>query len=256
MTLVWLVRHGESEANAGLPTGDTRHARLTELGRTQASDLRGLTSGLFPTLVITSPYLRAQETAELALGPSAAGLRREVWPVEEFTYLDGVKCRGTTHDQRRPMADAYWDRCDPERVEGEGAESFADFRSRSAEFLRRLREERDGRILVFSHCEFIKSVLHLMLRGFVNSPDRDPRDGMVSYRHWALGFRRELHSIRLHPDQLSLHFVSSSSHLWMVIQQAGLTFRPFAWTYSQSFLQLRGSLGSLPVASSHPSTLR
>ena len=36
MVRVWLIRHGQSESNAGLPSLDWRNIPLTDLGRQQA----------------------------------------------------------------------------------------------------------------------------------------------------------------------------------------------------------------------------
>jgi broad specificity phosphatase PhoE len=65
-TQVWLVRHGETEWSlSGQHTGRTE-LELTDRGRTQALSLRGPLAGLRPSLVLCSPRVRAQQTAELA----------------------------------------------------------------------------------------------------------------------------------------------------------------------------------------------
>ena len=59
MTL-WLARHGQSTVNAGAQSD--MDAPLTELGWQQARDL-AVTVDRQPDLVITSPLLRARQTA-------------------------------------------------------------------------------------------------------------------------------------------------------------------------------------------------
>ena len=42
MVRVWLIRHGQSESNAGLPSTDWRAIPLTTLGRRQAEHVAGV----------------------------------------------------------------------------------------------------------------------------------------------------------------------------------------------------------------------
>lgn len=61
--LTWLVRHGQSTSNAGLKATRFGDAPLTALGRQQA---REVANGVQcqPDMLIASPFLRAQATAE------------------------------------------------------------------------------------------------------------------------------------------------------------------------------------------------
>lgn len=68
--LVYLVRHGQSEWNRlRLTQGQTRHPRLTRLGREQAARAASLISydlaGRAATRVLSSDLVRAVETAEV-----------------------------------------------------------------------------------------------------------------------------------------------------------------------------------------------
>jgi broad specificity phosphatase PhoE len=91
--VLWLVRHGESAGNVASAAAETAGALrvalpqrdcdvpLSPLGERQAAALGrwlgSLRESERPTVVLTSPYVRARRTAELAL--AAAGLgRREV----------------------------------------------------------------------------------------------------------------------------------------------------------------------------------
>ncbi len=70
---LYLVRHAQSEANAGLP-GATRDSRLTELGRRQAEAVAQHLARHRIGRVLASPYVRTLETAEairLATGAPA-----------------------------------------------------------------------------------------------------------------------------------------------------------------------------------------
>src|SRR4051794_23129291 len=85
MQEIWLIRHGESESNAGLPTSDTAKIVLTPRGHAQA-ECMAAASPPPPVAIITSPYLRAVQSAQPTIRrfPQA---RLEEWPVHEFTYL-------------------------------------------------------------------------------------------------------------------------------------------------------------------------
>jgi probable phosphoglycerate mutase len=158
----WLVRHGESESNAGAPTADPGAAPLTARGHDQAAGVAAAMPDP-PALIVTSPYLRAAQTAEptIARFPDA---RREEWPVEEFTFLGHLHATPTTGDERRPHVEAYWRRADPD-LSISGAESFADLLGRAGACLDRLSRQPDGPVVVFTHGIFIRAVLWAVLTG-------------------------------------------------------------------------------------------
>ena len=110
--LTWLVRHGQSAANAGLPATGHATVPLTELGRAQARAL-ALRLKRPPDLLILSPFLRARATAEPILSRWPDTLC-ETWPIQELTYLSPARCTGTTSATRRPWIDDYWHRCEPD----------------------------------------------------------------------------------------------------------------------------------------------
>jgi len=60
--VLWLARHGETDANAGGLLQGQRDHLLSERGRRQA-ELLAAALPLAPTLVVTSPLLRARDTA-------------------------------------------------------------------------------------------------------------------------------------------------------------------------------------------------
>jgi len=162
MKHVRLIRHGESAANAGEASLDHATIPLTPKGVGQAS----LVAGSFaqaPDLIVASPFSRAQATAmqTVAAFPSVPF---EIWPIQEFTYLEPARCINTTVAQRRDWVEAYWAKADPAFTDGEGAESFLDFISRAQSFLDRLAEHPAHDIVVFSHGQLINAVAWLIER--------------------------------------------------------------------------------------------
>jgi broad specificity phosphatase PhoE len=179
---ILLVRHGESEGNAGLPTEDPASARLTAAGEAQARAVASML-GPAPGLFVVSPYERARLTSlpSLARHPEVPV---EVWPVQEFTYLAPRSYQGTTVSERRPDADAYWEAADPRAVLGPGAESYAEFHARAESARRRFEALGPGLVVVFSHKKFINALLWAWLAG--------PREASASAMRRFRGFDRAM----------------------------------------------------------------
>jgi 2,3-bisphosphoglycerate-dependent phosphoglycerate mutase len=146
---IWLIRHGESAANAGAATKDAASVPLTDNGWRQAREMAAKFDAA-PDLIVVSPYLRARQTA----APTAERFPHvpiEIWPVQEFTYLSPVRCANTTVEQRRPLVDAYWQACDPALIDGPGAESFAQMLNRVREAARRAEKSAANTIAIYTH---------------------------------------------------------------------------------------------------------
>jgi broad specificity phosphatase PhoE len=158
-----LIRHGESNANAGQATSDPYEIDLTALGRKQAADV-ALSFQEPPDLIIHSPMQRAAMTARPTIDrfPDVPVMELNI---QEFTYLDPVRCQGTTAAGRKGWVESYWNTGDIEsRDDGWNVldalsgkqprcESFLDFVMRVRWFVRLLTEylEESQRIAVFGH---------------------------------------------------------------------------------------------------------
>lgn len=180
MKHVRLIRHGESAANAGEASLDHATIPLTPMGVGQAC----LVAGSFaqaPDLIVASPFSRAQATAiqTVAAFPSVPF---EIWPIQEFTYLEPARCINTTVAQRRDWVEAYWAKADPAFTDGEGAESFLDFISRAQSFLDRLAEHPAHDIVVFSHGQLINAVAWLIERNPLTIDDQ----AMTEWREYEI----------------------------------------------------------------------
>jgi 2,3-bisphosphoglycerate-dependent phosphoglycerate mutase len=160
---VWLIRHAESIGNAGLVTSRPDTIPLTGKGIEQALYLADAFTQA-PALIVTSPYIRTQQSAKPTIRRFPAA-RQEQWEVQEFTYLSPERYRDTTAADRSPFVESYWSRCDPHYIDGEGAESFADF-------IRRVQLAIDGLwacqsefVAVFGHGLFLRAMIWRMLSG-------------------------------------------------------------------------------------------
>lgn len=167
--VTWLVRHGQSTSNAGLPATGHGEVPLTALGHQQARELAEMVPRQ-PDLLIVSPFLRACATAEpiRARWPLT---RCETWPIQELTYLSPARCSGTTVETRRPLIEAYWRRCDPDYRDGPDAESFRSFVTRLVDFQRRLLALDSGFVVAVGHGQFFRACLLGQREGFAASAE-------------------------------------------------------------------------------------
>ncbi|MGC5799010.1 histidine phosphatase family protein [Sphingomonas sp. NFX23] len=179
MTTAIFVRHGQSTGNAGIPCHDLADIELTELGRQQALGLAASWADA-PSLIVTSPYRRTQQTAAATIA-RFPDVPVQVWPIEEFTYLEPSRWNGTRSVERMPYLERYWSELDPAHCDGPGAESFATLLRRAEVALNRLADLPERSIvLLFSHGQFIQAV-----RAVVAAPDVDDQSKMRGF--WRKG---------------------------------------------------------------------
>lgn len=168
---VVLIRHGQSTGNAGIPCDDLALPALTEIGWRQAREVAQAWHER-PTLIVTSPYLRTQQTAQPTV-ERFPDVPVEVWPIQEFTYLQPSRWNGTLGHERLPSIERYWEQADPDYCDGPGAESFATLLKRSEDALQRLQAlPVDALVYVFSHGQFIQAVRSLILDTGLNAHEK------------------------------------------------------------------------------------
>ncbi|WP_285309595.1 histidine phosphatase family protein [Stenotrophomonas maltophilia] len=151
-----VVRHAQSMANAGFVTADPESIALTAMGEEQARAM-AVTWPAAPDRIFTSPFLRARQTSQ----PLAERFKMVAAPlaVHEFTYLSPERCVGTSAADRKQWVEDYWSRCDPNYVDGPGAESFAQLIARAARALRILKSySAHEQVVVFSHGQLMQAM--------------------------------------------------------------------------------------------------
>lgn len=173
------IRHGQSTGNAGMPCHDLATIELTEKGWNQARQV-AMDWTEPPSLIVTSPFLRTQQTAAPTI-ERFPDVPVEVWPIEEFTYLQPSRWNGTLAADRAPHLVRYWGEADPAYCDGDGAESFGALLRRAEAALERLAAlPSPGPVYVFSHGQFIQAV-----RAVVMESELDDRGKML--RFWRKG---------------------------------------------------------------------
>jgi len=172
------IRHGQS---TGIPCHDLSGIELTELGRRQSREVAASWTEV-PDLIVTSPFLRTQQTAAPTM-ERFPDVTVEVWPIQEFTYLQPSRWDGTLSSERMPYIELYWAAADPEFCDGDGAESFTTMLSRVRASLDRLETlPAESLVYVFSHGQFIQAVRSLVL-------DSELSDREKMRKFWRKGVR-------------------------------------------------------------------
>src|SRR5580698_3979294 len=103
---IYLIRHGQSQANVGGITLENPVVPLTQLGELQAQTLAGLLPDT-TAAVWSSPFKRALDTA----APYCARIGRSPTTHEdlrEFETVDTLQLRGTPSAEREAVVARYW----------------------------------------------------------------------------------------------------------------------------------------------------
>lgn len=156
MTLIQLVRHGQSEWNlAGRLQGATGHVRLTPLGRTQAQEAADALAPCGARALYCSNLLRAVQSAEPISSRLALPLRIDHRLREQsYGLLEG---RRTTE----ALACPGYDLTDPD-ARAPGGESTRDVHARVASFLADIRVRHpDETVVAVSHGDVIRAALNV-----------------------------------------------------------------------------------------------
>lgn len=172
MQKLLLVRHGQSVMNIepSVAVLDNGSVPLTDEGRAQAEELSRQLLPFTPELLITSPFLRAIETAAPILRRYPT-TKYEIWDdTREFIFLSPASVAGLTRDERRPKSREYWKTNDPDSIDGPGAESFRMLIERADAVLQRLKIRRERNIILVSHEQFLKAFL-LIFDGLADMND-------------------------------------------------------------------------------------
>ncbi len=167
-TQVWWIRHGETDSNIGLRTASSSAPTLTDRGYVQADQILKAFE-LAPELVITSPFIRTKQTAKPLLELFPGTLQVE-WPIQEFSELSTANRKQTTGQERAPQLQDFWETCDPDERNGEGAETFREMIGRVDSALQAMNHLEEGLTAVFGHGLFMRALLWKM---FASPPQID-----------------------------------------------------------------------------------
>ena len=157
-----LIRHGQTEFNRVYSEirrdPGIRDPQLTAIGRSQAAAVAQAVEAMNPSRLITSPYTRALETAEIIAADLGLLICVEALIAERFALTCDIGSPLVTLQARWPdiafdhLPDPWW----PLREESVEALS-----RRSKIFCSRIAREAWSRIAVVTHWGFIRAVTGL-----------------------------------------------------------------------------------------------
>jgi probable phosphoglycerate mutase len=154
MKNIYLVRHGESETNAGnIMLG--KSAKLTARGHQQARIIAQRCTKLPLEIIISSGFLRADETAKYIVDAVRQPFEQSDLFVER-RHPSFALGRSRSERGYIEFEDAFWNRFDDPSWRHADAENFDDLNVRAERALRFLAERREQNILVVGHGLFTK----------------------------------------------------------------------------------------------------
>jgi probable phosphoglycerate mutase len=154
MKIVYLVRHGESETNAGTVYKGP-DSSLTERGRVQAETIAERAANLEFGVIMSSTMNRARQTAaiiakKVRVPVEYSDLLRERRSPSSHVGMEKSDPKGVRYDTE------FFDRLHDPDWRFEDAENFSDLNSRAAEALQYLVDRPEERILVATHGLFMR----------------------------------------------------------------------------------------------------
>ncbi|MGH7913799.1 MAG: histidine phosphatase family protein [Candidatus Binataceae bacterium] len=157
-----LMRHGETPWNRQGRVMGRNPVELDGHGRAQVAGLVDFVRALKPNLIVTSPLVRARQSAEII----AAGLGGDV-PIREDQQIAEVqygRWEGMTYEDLIIDEDYLRYREEPILSSTPGGESIGEVQTRGVEAVMRTLRKVDGqRVLFVSHGDIIRTVLcHFM----------------------------------------------------------------------------------------------
>lgn len=160
---LYLIRHGQSEANAKKMHAGWAPVHLTELGREQAKLTGHLVSHLVFDMVIVSDLERAQETAAIALPGYSFHLDSRI-----REYNVGKLSNRLIEDCHKEWGQSYVEACKCNDFARFGGENIDMVSNRIASFMKEMEDlEREdlgnGRIAVVCHEGSIRHMLFYVL---------------------------------------------------------------------------------------------
>lgn len=160
---IYLVRHGESEENAGAKiTGAT--SPLSEKGRAQAQALAERATRLTFDVIITSTMLRAQQTGQAIADKTGKPLESIDVLVERSMPSTGLG-RSVLEPELVKIEDHLVDRLVEHSYRHSDEENFSDLLARVTKAMTYLENRPEARLLVISHGAFLKFFIGKVIFG-------------------------------------------------------------------------------------------
>lgn len=166
MKKIYLIRHAQSEANAGQAVRPNHEINITEQGNAQATDLsQWLTDNIKEPItdIFVSQYVRTHQTAQPYL-QSSARTPTVLDDLHEFNFLDFDTIKALSFADIRVIADDFWT-THPTYQASDVTESFEQFVQRVKTVRVYFDSLSDGTYIVFTHGMWIGMLVWQLLLG-------------------------------------------------------------------------------------------
>lgn len=165
---IFLIRHGQSKGNIE-KTFQDEHDPLTPLGYTQAGKVAERAKELRPDVILSSPMIRALETARAIEKETGAPLeehailREYLVPSKLFNTPKSSPESNEYHTELfKNMYDPTW--------RYEDSENYFDLHNRAMEVIGELKSRKEERILMVSHGAFMSILISTMMSEGIPDP--------------------------------------------------------------------------------------
>jgi len=181
MKKIYFVRHGESEGNA-LKTHQSENTPLTEIGQSQAKIVALRFSNIQASLIIASPCLRAQQTAQAIADKNHLQIEANVLFTEKKgpSELIGLSHNSELSQQvRTELKTHLFDQDGKWRYSDE--ETAYEFADRAKQALKFLSQRPEENLVVVCH----SLVLHMIFATILN-PSSDLKNLYGTYENFKI----------------------------------------------------------------------
>lgn len=185
MKKIYLIRHAQSESNAGLAIRPNHLINLTHLGNTQAVALADwLIDNIHEPIdgVFISAYARTQQTA-LPFLQKTGKTAQILEDLHEFNYLDFERIKDLNLQDLRTLACDFWTK-GSDYQDSDVTDSFDNFIKRVKNVRVAFDDLPDGTYIVFTHGMWIGMLIWQLVHG-----DSLRVQNMTNFREFELTVR-------------------------------------------------------------------
>jgi broad specificity phosphatase PhoE len=167
MKKIYLIRHGESEGNAG-PIRQSPESPLTEKGIYQANKITERLQHLDFDLLISSPFKRAFQTAEIVSEKTGKKIIQNELFIERIRPTEQID--QPKNSEESIHSEMLYGQAFKENKKYKDGESFEEIVQRAKNALSFLEEQPNEHIVVITHGVFLKVICALvLLQNHINS---------------------------------------------------------------------------------------
>lgn len=181
MKKVYFVRHGESEGNL-LKIHQSQNTPLTEIGKSQAKIVALRFSKIQVSLIVASPYLRAQQTAQVIADKNNLRIETNNLFTEKRGPSEIIGMSRQSEESRRirkELNEHLLDKGGNWRYSDE--ETIAEFAQRAEQALEFLSQRPEENLAVVCHALFLRMIFAKIL-----NPTGNPKDLYNIYENFEL----------------------------------------------------------------------